>query len=112
MVQPSWRDFRLLSLLGVIAMIAHVMVAQALRLAPAAVVSPFNYTLIVWAAIFGWLFFGEWPTPMMAFGAVVIVAAGLYLLWREGRRIPRRAAGPLRMIHRDPAALKPEPRPC
>ncbi len=87
-VQPSWRDFSLLSLLGVVAMIAHVMVAQALRLAPAAVVSPFNYTLIVWAAIFGWLFFGEWPTPMMAFGAVVIVAAGLYLLWREGRQNP------------------------
>jgi drug/metabolite transporter (DMT)-like permease len=87
-VQPSWRDFALLSLLGVVAMCAHVMVAQALRLAPAAVVSPFNYTLIVWAGIFGWLFFGEWPSPMMILGAVVIVAAGLYLLWREGRPQP------------------------
>ena len=87
-VQPTWRDFGLLSLLGVVAMCAHVMVAQALRLAPAAVVSPFNYTLIVWAAVFGWLFFGEWPTPMMMIGAVVIVAAGLYLLWREGRPQP------------------------
>ncbi len=87
-VQPSWRDFALLSLLGVVAMCAHVLVAQALRLAPAAVVSPFNYTLIVWAAVFGWLFFGEWPTPMMILGAVVIVAAGLYLLWREGRPQP------------------------
>jgi len=84
-VQPSWRDFALLSLLGVVAMLAHVLVAQALRLAPAAVVSPFNYTLIVWAGVFGWLFFGEWPNAMMVFGAVVIVASGLYLLWREGR---------------------------
>ncbi len=87
-VQPSWRDFALLSLLGVIAMCAHVMVAQALRIAPAAVVTPFNYTLIVWAAVFGWVFFGEWPSPLMIVGAIVIVAAGLYLLWREGRQNP------------------------
>jgi len=84
-VQPTWRDFALLSMLGVVAMGAHVLVAQALRIAPAAVVSPFNYTLIVWAAIFGWLFFGEWPDGWMIAGAIVIVAAGLYLLSREGR---------------------------
>jgi drug/metabolite transporter (DMT)-like permease len=87
-VQPSLRDFALLALLGVVAMIAHVLVAQALRIAPAAVVAPFNYTLIVWAALFGWLFFGERPNPMMIFGAVVIVVSGLYLLWREGRGEP------------------------
>jgi len=87
-VQPSLRDFALLSLLGVVAMLAHVMVAKALKLAPASVVSPFNYTLIVWAGLFGWLFFGEWPTGWMIFGAGVIVASGLYLLWRERRPEP------------------------
>jgi drug/metabolite transporter (DMT)-like permease len=85
-VPPTLRDFLLLALLGVVAMLAHVLVAQALRVAPAAIVSPFNYTLIVWAAVFGWLFFGEWPDGWMIFGAVVIVASGLYLLWREGRQ--------------------------
>jgi drug/metabolite transporter (DMT)-like permease len=84
-VQPSLRDFVLLSLLGVVAMLAHMLVAKALKLAPAAVVSPFQYTLIVWAALFGWLFFGEWPDHWMIAGAVVIVASGLYLLWREGK---------------------------
>jgi drug/metabolite transporter (DMT)-like permease len=87
-VQPTWRDFALLSLLGVVAMLAHVLVAKALTLAPASVVSPFNYTLIVWAAVFGWLFFGEWPNAWMIFGALVIVASGLYLLWREARDRP------------------------
>lgn len=85
-VQPSIRDFALLSLLGVVAMAAHMLVAQSLRIAQAAVVAPFQYTLIVWAAVFGWLFFGEWPNNLMIFGAVVIVASGLYLLWREGRQ--------------------------
>jgi drug/metabolite transporter (DMT)-like permease len=84
-VQPSLRDFALLSLLGIVAMIAHMLVAQSLRIAAAAIVAPFQYTLIVWAALFGWLFFGEWPNNLMIFGAVVIVASGLYLLWREGR---------------------------
>ncbi|MGL4240156.1 MAG: DMT family transporter [Beijerinckiaceae bacterium] len=87
-VSPSPRDYALLALLGVVAMIAHVLVARALTVAPAAVVSPFNYTLIVWAALFGWLFFNEWPNGMMIAGAVVIVASGLYLLWREGRSEP------------------------
>lgn len=82
-VQPSMRDFALLGLLGVVAMAAHVMVAKALQLAPAAIVSPFQYTLIVWAALFGWLFFGEWPDNWMIAGAIVIVLSGLYLLWRE-----------------------------
>jgi drug/metabolite transporter (DMT)-like permease len=87
-VQPSLRDFALLALLGVVAMLAHVLVAKALKLAPAAVVSPFQYTLIVWAALFGWLFFGEWPDNWMIAGAVVIVASGLYLLWCEGQTKP------------------------
>jgi drug/metabolite transporter (DMT)-like permease len=84
-VQPNPRDFALLALLGVVAMGAHVLVAQALKVAPAAIVSPFNYTLIVWAAVFGWIFFGEWPDGWMIIGAFVIVAAGLYLLARERR---------------------------
>ncbi|MGL5114252.1 MAG: DMT family transporter, partial [Beijerinckiaceae bacterium] len=42
-VQPTPRDFALLALLGVVAMLAHVMVAKALQLAPAAIVSPFQY---------------------------------------------------------------------
>jgi drug/metabolite transporter (DMT)-like permease len=87
-VTPTLVDFGLLSLLGVVAMAAHMLVAQAVRIAPAGVVSPFQYLLIVWAALFGWLFFGEWPDGWMIAGAVVIVASGLYLLWREARPQP------------------------
>jgi drug/metabolite transporter (DMT)-like permease len=86
-VQPSPRDFALLALLGVVAMLAHVLVARAVTVAPAAVVSPFQYTLLIWAALFGWLIFDEKPDRWMVAGACVIVAAGLYLLWREGRDI-------------------------
>jgi drug/metabolite transporter (DMT)-like permease len=82
-VQPDVRDFGLLALLGVVSMAAHMLVTQALKLAPASIVSPFQYMLLVWAALFGWIFFKEWPDNWMIAGAGVIVAAGLYLMWRE-----------------------------
>jgi drug/metabolite transporter (DMT)-like permease len=93
-MQPSARDFALLALLGVVAMAAHMLVTQSLRIAKAAIVAPFQYTLIVWAALFGWLFFNEWPNNMMILGTVVIVGSGLYLLWREGRPEPPLAEDP------------------
>jgi drug/metabolite transporter (DMT)-like permease len=74
----------MLALLGVVSMLAHVLVTQALKLAPASIVSPFQYMLLVWAGLFGWIFFREWPDNWMIAGAVVIVGAGLYLTWREG----------------------------
>ena len=60
-VTPSPRDFLLLSLLGVVAMVAHVCVNRSLQLAPASVVAPFQYTLIVWAVVLGYLVFGDVP---------------------------------------------------
>ena len=87
-VQPSLRDLGLLSLLGVVAMVAHLCVTRSLKLAEASVVVPYQYTLIIWALVFGWLVFGDWPTPAMLLGAGLIVAAGLALLILE-RRGPR-----------------------
>ena len=79
-VPPSPRDFALLSLLGVVAMLAHVCVNRSLKLAPASVVSPYQYTLLVWAVLFGYLVFGDVIHPATLAGAVVICAAGLALL--------------------------------
>lgn len=82
-VAPTPMDFALLGLLGVVAMLAHVCVNRALKLAPAAVVAPFQYTLLPWAVLLGWMFFGDLPRLAMLLGAGVIVAAGLFLLNRE-----------------------------
>jgi drug/metabolite transporter (DMT)-like permease len=80
---PSLVDTALLAMLGIVAMIAHLCVTRALKLAEASVVVPYQYTLILWALIFGWLVFGDWPTPAMLLGAGLIVAAGLALLILE-----------------------------
>ena len=47
--------------LGLVAMVAHLAIARALKLADAATISPLQYTLLFWAVIFGWLVFGDIP---------------------------------------------------
>ncbi|MGW9331884.1 DMT family transporter [Bosea sp. NPDC055594] len=84
-VTPTLADLGLLALLGIIAMVAHLCVTRSLKLAEASVVVPYQYTLIVWALVFGWFVFGDWPTPAMLLGAALIVAAGLALLVLERR---------------------------
>lgn len=84
-VTPTLADTALLGLLGIVAMVAHLCVTRSLKLAEASVVVPYQYTLIVWALVFGWFIFGDWPTPTMLIGAGLIVAAGLTLLLLERR---------------------------
>ncbi|KRE02175.1 multidrug DMT transporter permease [Bosea sp. Root381] len=91
-VTPSLADTAFIALLGVVAMGAHLCVTRSLKLAEASVVVPYQYTLIVWALVFGWFFFGDWPTPAMLTGAALIVAAGLALLLLERRSAPAKAA--------------------
>ena len=84
-VALNGRDTALLVLLGVTAMIAHVCINRALKLAPASVVVPYQYTTIVWAILLGYIFFGDIPAPAMLIGAAIIIAAGIYIFIREVR---------------------------
>ena len=76
-------DLSLLALLGIVAMTAHVLVNRALKLADAATVAPLQYTLLLWAVIFGWLIFGDVPQLSIVIGAGLIVLSGLYIFFRE-----------------------------
>ncbi len=81
--RPAGPDLVLLGLLGVVAMLAHVCVNRSLKLAEAAVVAPFQYTLLPWAVVLGWFFFGDVPRPAMLLGGALIVGAGLIIYVRE-----------------------------
>jgi drug/metabolite transporter (DMT)-like permease len=70
-------------------MVALACVNRSLKLAPASVVAPYQYTMIVWAVALGYLVFGDVPDIAMAAGAAIIVAAGLYIFWREQIVAPR-----------------------
>jgi drug/metabolite transporter (DMT)-like permease len=53
------------------------------RLAPASVLAPFIYTQLVWVAIFGYFVFAQLPDGWTVVGASIVVASGLYILYRE-----------------------------
>jgi drug/metabolite transporter (DMT)-like permease len=88
-VTPSASDAALLALLGIVAMTAHVCVNRSLKLAPASVVVPYQYTTILWAVLFGYLVFGDVPDGWMLAGAAIIIGAGLFIFLRE-RSLARR----------------------
>lgn len=78
-------DAAQLALLGIVAVTALLAVNRSLKLAPASVVVPYQYTMLVWAAVLGYLVFGDVPQPHVAVGAAIIVAAGLFIFFREQR---------------------------
>ncbi|MBJ6125983.1 DMT family transporter [Microvirga splendida] len=92
-VTPTPLDLAGLFLLGIVSMTAHMCVNRSLKIAPASVVAPYQYTLIVWAIVLGYLFFGDVVGFWTLVGAAVICGAGLALLLleREAARRGREA---------------------
>jgi len=99
-VTPSLLDWVLFAVMGAFATLAHLALAQAFRLAPVAVVGPFEYSTLLWATIIGFVVWQEVPGPNVWYGSVLLVAAGIYILYREtkiasdARRAIRDAAKP------------------
>jgi len=92
-VAPGWLDLAGLFLLGIVSMAAHACVNRSLKIAPASVVAPYQYTLIIWAIVLGYLAFGDIVEFWTLVGAAVICTAGLALLLleREAARRGREA---------------------
>jgi drug/metabolite transporter (DMT)-like permease len=95
-VTPSPIDFALFCSIGLIGGVSQYWTTQALYYAPAAAVSPFNYTALVWGSLIGFAVWGDLPTVPMIVGATIVTLTGLYLLRHEAfrRRSPRPAPAP------------------
>ncbi len=78
-----------------ISIAALACVNRSLKLAPASVVVPYQYTMIVWAVVLGYVVFGDVPDLFTLAGAAIIIAAGLYIFWREQVQVPPQAASSL-----------------
>jgi len=82
---PSLLHLAMMALVGVFSVIAQHLIILAYRAAPAGVVAPSQYSQIIWATLFGMVFFGEKPDGWVAVGASIIIASGVFVVWREAR---------------------------
>ncbi len=79
------RQILLLLLMGVFGTSGHLLFVEAARLAPSSLIAPMQYVEIICAALFGYLFFGDFPSLSKWLGIAIIVASGAYVFWRESR---------------------------
>jgi drug/metabolite transporter (DMT)-like permease len=82
-VMPTRWELTALVATGLLGGTAHLIVTESYRYAPASVIAPFDYSAILFAFLLGYWMFGEVPTPVVVVGAAIVVAAGLFVLWRE-----------------------------
>ncbi|WP_171101678.1 MULTISPECIES: DMT family transporter [unclassified Ruegeria] len=82
---PSLLHLAMMALVGLFSVIAQHLIILAYRAAPAGVVAPSQYSQIIWATLFGMLFFEEQPDAWVAVGASIIIASGIFVVWRESR---------------------------
>ncbi len=82
-VTPSLGSLGLFAAAGFISVGALLCVNRSLKLAPASVVVPYQYSMIVWAVMFGYFVWGDVPQPATIVGAAIIIGAGIYIFWRE-----------------------------
>lgn len=87
---PRWmpirtEDWPLLAAIGVFSAIAQHLLTEAFRNAPPSVVAPFEYTALLWGILIDRTVWGVLPTSRVYVGGGIVIASGLYLIWREHR---------------------------
>ena len=92
-VWPTPIDWFWLIVLGLLGGVGQVLSTRAWRLAPAAVLAPFDYASIVLAVLFGYLWFKEEPSWTVWLGLPLVMGSGLYILHRERVRAREKALG-------------------
>lgn len=89
---PTWAELGWLILVGFFGIVGQTCITRGVSMADTTVVLPFDYLRIVYAAVFGFLLFGEVPGVWSAAGALIIVASTLYILTLEAKAKPKKAS--------------------
>ncbi|HEY2808685.1 MAG TPA: DMT family transporter [Steroidobacteraceae bacterium] len=89
-IQPV--HYRWLLLLGALAATGSYLLATAFRAAPASVVAPLEYTALLWGILIDRLIWHVLPSARVCWGGAVVIASGLYLIWRERTHLAREVA--------------------
>ena len=82
-ITPGWRHLGFFLAAGAISVGALFCVNRSLKLAPASTLAPYQYSMILWAVMFGYVVFGDVPRPATLIGVAIIIGAGFYIFLRE-----------------------------
>jgi drug/metabolite transporter (DMT)-like permease len=80
----QWQALALIGA-GISGGVGQILMTEAYRHADISTIAPFEYTSMILGIISGYLFFGDVPTVNMLAGGVIVVGAGIFIIWREHR---------------------------
>ncbi|MBO9464271.1 DMT family transporter [Tropicibacter sp. R15_0] len=80
---PGWSGAAMLVCAGLVGGVAQIFLTSSYKHAEAALLAPFDYASILFAILFGYVFFAEVPTAMVLIGSGIVMAAGGLIIWRE-----------------------------
>jgi S-adenosylmethionine uptake transporter len=80
---PNWREVGIFTLGGFVGGIGQIAMLTATRLAPSNRIAPAQYSQIIWAIIFGAVFFGDFPDAVAFLGIALVIASGMFTFFRE-----------------------------
>ncbi|WP_349357604.1 DMT family transporter [Stappia sp.] len=84
-VVPDAGDAIMLVSIGLFGGVGQILLTQSYRYADASTIAPFDYTTMLWTVIVGWAVFAELPTIEVLIGAVFVIGAGVFVIYRESR---------------------------
>lgn len=83
---PTWEEIPLFLGVGISGVLAQFLLSMAFGNAPAAVVTVFNYSGLIWATFFGWVIWQEWPANSIWIGGCIVIASNIFMIWRESKK--------------------------
>ncbi len=100
-IMPDLYTGGLMLAIGLAGGVGQILMTQSYRYADASTIAPFDYVNMLWAIIVGWVVFSEIPVPEVMIGAGIVIAAGVFVIYREhklglDRTRARRASTPSR----------------
>lgn len=86
----TYVDVAVVGLMAVLSLAGNFSIVKAFTIAEIGVITPFEYVALLWAVMLGYVFFGEIPNTNVWIGSAIIMASGLYMIYRENKNRPRK----------------------
>ncbi len=84
-IPVNWGDAALMIGSGILGGVGQILMTASFKHADASVIAPFDYMSLLWALVIGYFLFGDVPAAQVMLGAALVIAAGLFVIWRERR---------------------------